>query len=197
MKQFIKKIIFIVGTSPLSTFALAGGLGGMGGSPLANCFQDSTFVFESMDSNKDFSINPWIIVPDEIGMDVTTEKGFKDLVGVVSPDTFAALKDVFAKSSEEIAVSTPQNNSFMNALKVNEFNYYANPDEIELVLENNAAIHLTPFVMPDLNSLGGLGSGGIPSFGGSNPSQTDLSISSGCASMPSFEVVDIASFFNK
>lgn len=128
--------------------------GGSGSGPPGNitkCFQDSTLSFNSSSPREDLTISPWIYQSEEFFKPSTSPYDTRDLVGFVEPAVFDALKYNSLINQEDVWVSIKAEAKKLAAStvtkKVTYLNYFENPDEIELVFDNNSSIHIAP--MPE------------------------------------------------
>ena len=112
--------------------AFAGGSTGIGppGS-IASCMANA-IVVESVDDQPGYAFKNDVVGSDESG-----------LIGQMSPKAFAAFKNVVANSVDYSLIQTilGQNSK---AVPVREVYFSENPNSIEMVLENDQVIHISP-----------------------------------------------------
>ena len=115
-----------------ATASFAGGISGSGPPmKLANCMANAILV-ESVDDQPGYAFKNNVIGADDIG-----------LIGQMSPKAFAAFKNVVANSVDYSLIQSilGQNSK---AVPVREVYFSENPNTIEMVLENDQVIHISP-----------------------------------------------------
>lgn len=112
--------------------SLAGGISG-GGPPgsLANCYKNA-IVVDSFDQEKSYVFkNDWVSTKDT------------ELTGAMPPRAYDSFKNIIMNSSD-YSLRNFGSDSDAVAYQVREVRYYSNPDEIELVLDNDQIVRLSP-----------------------------------------------------
>ncbi len=127
MKLLVATIIFLSSW----TSVRAGGSGSGPPGYIANCMANA-IVVESVDDQPGYAFKNNVVGADNSG-----------LIGQMSPKTFAAFKNVVANSVDYSLIQSilGQNSK---AVPVREVYFSENPNTIEMVLENDQVIHISP-----------------------------------------------------
>lgn len=177
MQYFIISLLSVL-------FAANGYAGGSSGSGplgnLANCMANA-IVVESSESQPGYIFRNDLLIADDTG-----------LTGFMSPRAFATLKNVVINSRDYSSIQSiiGQNSE---SVPVRDVYFLENPNAIEMELENDVIIHITPFERPVLKPLKGFED---DRSGFNQPPRAYLPRSLGCTRILPIDLIDIAAKIN-